>query len=827
MVHQIRYIDLFAGCGGISLGLYNAGLEGVFAMDDVSFKVSSGLKNIIGKELITDDFIAVFELVKNAFDADAHEVHITFQGLQSKNPCIIIQDDGDGMDEDDLKDKWLFVAYSAKKLEQDYRDKIKSGRVFAGAKGIGRFSCDRLGASLKLITRKKADNAPYCILSVDWRRFEDDPEKEFQTIPAQLTKTKVTAGYEFESGTILEISDLRSSDWDRKKLLDLRRSLERLINPNQDNDVDNFSIILKVPEEAHEDRVIKQTKPDEPWNIINGPIKNFLFEALGLKTTQIQLEIDREGKQILTRLLDRGTLIYELLENNPYHEILHNIRISLFFLNRSAKVIFSRRMGLPNVKYGSVFLYKNGFRIHPYGDVGDDSLGLDRRKQQGYNRFLSSRELSGRIEINGKNPDFQETSSRDGGLIKNAAFVSLLDLFKVYALVRLESYVIELFKFGSGLEGLPELSISNSQELRQITFDIIIGLTRSKDVIAIHYDPNVLDILENRSAESVTSLLKNLKRISVEQNNNELLKEISRAEKQVTTLKKAKEEAEEEANKERERTKQAEQEARESDAKAQEAQKETRKAQEEAQESKAKTEALSTQNLFLKSVLSKDLENVIELHHTVGQDARSIEQFAANLLATIKDESKPLKREVIRSTLERISYSARKITTISRFATRANFRADVEKITTDLIAYIREYLLNIYGGFVLDPYQQRIEIQFHSSPNAEFITEFTPIDVSIILDNLISNSRKHKSTMIDVSVIEKNKDKLVISFKNNGRGIPRKNIPSLFQMGFTTTDGSGLGLYHTRSIMLEMNGNITVNDNSPEGAEFFLTFSKQ
>lgn len=121
-------------------------------MTDVSFKISSGLKNIIGKELITDDFIAVFELVKNSFDANAREVEIIFQGLNSETPCIIIRDDGDGMDEDDLRNKWLFVAYSAKKLEQNYRDKI---RVYAGAKGIGRFSCDRLGAILRLITRKK------------------------------------------------------------------------------------------------------------------------------------------------------------------------------------------------------------------------------------------------------------------------------------------------------------------------------------------------------------------------------------------------------------------------------------------------------------------------------------------------------------------------------------------------------------------------------------------------------------------------------------------------------------------------------------------------
>src|SRR5882762_3947720 len=91
------------------------------------FRVSSALKTIIGKELITNDFIAVFELVKNSFDANATQVDITFEGLNSKNPRIIIKDNGHGMDEADLFNKWLFVAYSSKKDgASDYRDKIKS-----------------------------------------------------------------------------------------------------------------------------------------------------------------------------------------------------------------------------------------------------------------------------------------------------------------------------------------------------------------------------------------------------------------------------------------------------------------------------------------------------------------------------------------------------------------------------------------------------------------------------------------------------------------------------------------------------------------------------
>jgi len=123
----------------------------------ISFDIKTGMKNIIGRDLITDDFIAIYELVKNSYDAYADYVTITFNDDE-----IIIADNGKGMSEVDIKEKWLAVAYSAKKdgSEDDDDDvkryshlnKLKLRRYYAGAKGVGRFSCDRLGSKLELIT---------------------------------------------------------------------------------------------------------------------------------------------------------------------------------------------------------------------------------------------------------------------------------------------------------------------------------------------------------------------------------------------------------------------------------------------------------------------------------------------------------------------------------------------------------------------------------------------------------------------------------------------------------------------------------------------------
>ena len=147
----------------------------------LNFKISSALKNIIGKELINDKYIAVFELVKNSYDAGASRVDIKFKNF-GNNTTIEIIDDGCGMTYEDLINKWLFVAYSEKKernQNDDYRKKIK--RVAAGAKGVGRFSCDRLGKKLKMITATKDDNHAN-LLSLDWDKFEEDDKNEFVNI---------------------------------------------------------------------------------------------------------------------------------------------------------------------------------------------------------------------------------------------------------------------------------------------------------------------------------------------------------------------------------------------------------------------------------------------------------------------------------------------------------------------------------------------------------------------------------------------------------------------------------------------------------------------
>lgn len=756
-------------------------------MEQLQFKISSFLKDLIGRELITDEFVAVFELVKNSFDANAKHVHIIFENQHNPETAkIIIRDDGRGMNDDDLKNKWLFVAHSAKRdgsEDKDYRDKIQNRRVFAGAKGVGRFSCDRLGTALNLITLKDTPNAKIENLKVDWTSFEEDSNKEF--IDIKVTHNNLqTVNYEgFLHGTILEISGLRDV-WHRERLQKLKFSLEKLINPIQENNSSDFDIEIIATDELIQDKNEKVER-----NNVNGKIKNFVFETLGLKTTEVKVEIIENGGVVKTTLIDRGREIYCLTEKNIY-EKLSNISINLFYLNRAAKMNFKKLMNVEVVKYGSVFIYKNGFRIYPFGEEGDDTLQIDRRKQQGYNRFLGTRELIGRIEINGEQSDLKETTSRDGGLIKNESYSQLYEMFYDKALKRLEKYTVDIIKWGDDRTDKDTgeyLNALNPEDVKGEIIDIITNLTRAKDVINITYDKDFLQIFEAKQEKSATQLVKNFTRIAEETNNPELVKHAKAVEKSLTELKEAKKEAEVDAEKSREKSKAIEQ----------------------------KIEQVSTENLFLRSDVNKDIKQFESLQHHITHTSNTISAFTLKSMEAIKNND--LDKAI--TYLNQIALENKKIATLSNFVSKAKFDTMTNKIDNDLVAFTNEYIQNVYSipnkGFT-----------FHIQPNVQsFKTRFVPIEMIIILDNLLNNSDKANAKNITLEWKISDKE-AQLCFKDDGAGISDDNISRIFDYRFSTTKGGGLGLYHVKDIIEKMKGRVEVNNKIQKGVEFIFTFKR-
>ena len=361
---------------------------------------------------------------------------------------ITIADNGKGMSLSDLKDKWLFLGFSAKKdgtedevndKQKSYRDKIR--RFYAGAKGIGRFSCDRLGRLLTITTKTRDSLLAEQIL-VDWANFEVDQKIEFDNVDVEHRTLNVGNVFPNQEshGTIIEIEELHDEEtpWTRKHILELKRSLQKLINPY--SETNDFVIEIICERERKMDFQKLQDGVGFDRDIVNGPLKNSITEILKLKTTQIDVKIS-DGF-VYTTLTDRGVDIYRIREHNIHFPLIKNATVSLSFLNRAAKYNFTRLMGIDSINFGSVFLFRNGFRILPFGETGDDSWGIDFRAQQGRARYLGSRDLMGRVDVTVEDVnELKEASSRDSGLIDTPMSRQVKDLYKLCH-KRLERYVV-------------------------------------------------------------------------------------------------------------------------------------------------------------------------------------------------------------------------------------------------------------------------------------------------------------------------------------------------------------------------------------------------
>ena len=730
---------------------------------DLHFKVSSGLKNLIGRELITDQYIAIFELVKNGYDAGASKVDVIFENTKTiNNSKIIIFDNGSGMSLDDINNKWLFVAFSEKNIK-----KIDNGRTYAGAKGVGRFSCDRLGSKLILTTKKRGH--PIEKIIIEWDKFEEDTQKLMMEINVQH-ETITESKYIDESGTVLEIFNLHDV-WDRNSLIHLKRSLEKLIDPNQNIVDKNFCIELKAEDEIAEDLL----KNNDYNKIVNTEIKNTVFETLVKKTIKVNAEVKKDVIEV--QLFDRDIRIYNLKLKNTYG--IENISIEIYFLNELAKRNFKTKMGIPCKDYGSIFMYKNGFRVYPFGEPGDDQFGLDQRKNQGYKRYLGTRELLGRIEIKGEGIGFKETTSRDGGFIKTKEYESLKDLVISEILRRLETYIVEVIEWGVDSELLEDNSITNIQNyLNKISNG------KNKNILEVNYDDNILKELEKRSRKSINKNLQDIKEIAIKKEDDALYQKVDSLGKEFEEKKK------------------------EIEAKDEIIENKT----EEVERSRA-------QKYFLTSTIGKDVKEFMTLQHQIARCCDTIEKGTNKIMEILKKDN--ISKEDIEKAKKAIASIGKEneiILMASDTITNANYNSEFKKIKVDMVQYIVEYIENVYNASQSHRQIVRVDVE----DNIEFIKEISPLEVSIIFNNLFSNSIKANATQIKV-IIRKENTQLVIQILDNGDGIKEKDKDYIFDFGYTTRfKGTGLGLYHTKEIIKELNGEIYYNDKNKKETEFVI-----
>ena len=849
-------------------------------MEQLQFKISSALKDLVGKDLIINDNVAIFELVKNAYDAYATKVEIEF--LEDK---IIISDNGKGMTFEDLCDKWLFVGFSAKKdgtedeqenddKQKSYRDKIK--RHYAGAKGIGRFSCDRLGKELVLKTKSAKSNELETIY-VNWTDFEADQYVEFE---------KINIGYESSHtdntlfpdnkryGTILEISHLNDEKlpWTRKRLLELKHSLEKLINPFAETN--EFSIEIKCPREQKEDNnAIANGKHQRV--VVNGILTNSITHILSLKTTQIDVKL-ADG-YIITTLSDRGVEMYKIREKNKDFQKLINVNINLYYLNRSAKNNFTRLMGIEPVNYGSIFLFRNGFRIMPFGNSGDDSWKLDHRAQQGRARYLGTRDLFGRVDVITDNiEEFKEVSSRDGGLIETTTSSQLFQLFTIVHR-RLERYVSGVLWGGSfvqkeyfkdaeeGLEKRRELLnadresdtpnyILNSSLGSKIDFiQLIKTLTNDKTVEILSYNKDLANLFSDFSELNYIKpqFINDLEKIAENTNDDSLLANVKDVKEYVLKLRKEKEESEKRAAQAEQQRQEAERKAQEAEERRKEAEKkrqeeaeakrlaqiqakeaELKRREEEIRRKEAEQKQKEEEERRKKAEKEKQIESLkVEFYKKASNpDTDALIHHVKNNNSRINDDIDKLIK-TIATKYKGTEYYELIITTLSniRKLSQKSLMATDLILNTDLsISDSQKINLPLFiEGYLKNDVHDNIKCHFSSSVE-KFAVIGSKLDLGLVLDNFIKNSLDWGAKNLWV-ICSNNMGSLVVDIYDDGLGLSNKflnNPEEIFNFATSgKNDGTGFGMYLIRETLKDFKATIEVSEPiENKGIHFKISF---
>lgn len=388
----------------------------------VRFSVDAGIINRLGKELVGKQETAVSELIKNAYDADATEVNLIFENAWNKGGILTIEDNGHGMNRSQLVNGFMRLS-SSDKIHNPVSEKYK--RQKAGRKGIGRFATQRLGEKLIIITQTSGSNQALKVV-VNWDDFTTD--KDLLTISNSIEfipKTK-------ESGTTLIIEGLREG-WSDAMIKRVYRYTSELLQPfplskkkeeELENSIDegfksnyyrndNGNLIAIVDEE----KAIFQHALAE----IEGYVLNDGQGCWALKSDK--LNFPQEVYLIGNSEKDKEdtTTPFNLIKGLHFKAYYYVFDASLF---SAGTFTFIKEL---LYEKGGIRLYRNGFRVLPYGEEGDDWLGL--AKSNNRNIVLAqhtNRNFFGFVELEDPSNIFEETSSREG-IIENESSRELVN----------------------------------------------------------------------------------------------------------------------------------------------------------------------------------------------------------------------------------------------------------------------------------------------------------------------------------------------------------------------------------------------------------------
>lgn len=397
----------------------------------ISFKSRARLMPQIGDQLIKNESIALLELVKNAYDADAPDVWVEMWDIDKTDKGkIIVKDNGDGMDLSIVENSWMEIGTDNKKnLLDDYilNDKKSAlGRLPMGEKGIGRFGVHKLGSKITLITRMQGRKE--VVVKIDWTSF--DKFDYLEQVPITVIEREPEYFTGQQKGTYIEITELKNV-WTRGKLRDVYRSIMSLQSPFES--IQSFNVVFETNHKewleglltvdrikndalffadvSIEGNEITELKYEfKPWKVLNK-----LEEKQVVRTHIEMCREERENKKKILKKIDLG--LFDI----------GKVRMKLMIFDLDNTILsygVSDKKGLKEYlkNNGGIAVYRDNIRIYEYGDSGNDWLQLESKRINAPGTTLSSKITIGAIYLNRQDSGSLIEKTNREGFVENEAF---------------------------------------------------------------------------------------------------------------------------------------------------------------------------------------------------------------------------------------------------------------------------------------------------------------------------------------------------------------------------------------------------------------------
>jgi len=452
----------------------------------------------IGRELIKDNYSAVMELVKNAYDADSKSVHIKLcLDHLNKKVHISITDFGHGMSRDVVLSKWL-IPSTDDKLK---RKKSPKGRVMQGQKGLGRYAAAILGNHLTLKT--VCPSGEETEVEVNWDLFD---KAEFMDQVALPVKT-IKVGEPPKTAIDITGEGEFYEFWKSNQYNNLRFELKKLISPIHDTDgIGTFDIFLEI-DDSREGKLLSKEEKIEPFPLfefydykISGSIESNGVGVINFTNNKEKAAQDESIKLNLNGKTKCGRIEVDIRVYDRESESIDNL-IQKGLRDDSGKYLTKTQTKALLNQSNGIGVYRNGFRIRPLGDADFDWLELNASRVQNPSLHVGSNQVIGFVKIQGEDySNLKETSARDG-LKDNVAYLSLIAIVK-QTLSELEARRYSYRR----KSGLTKTAVKIEQDFEKLfSFDDVKDQIKSKllkEGVSSESSNEIFKILENKENSS-------------------------------------------------------------------------------------------------------------------------------------------------------------------------------------------------------------------------------------------------------------------------------------------------------------------------------------